>query len=198
MFKTKLRELRKQNGYSQQKLADALDISQSTVAMWESGKNTPEYNTLLRISALFSVSIDYLTGLHTGKSPVKIPVLGYVRAGVPTEAVEEILDYEDIFLNESELGSYFALRIKGDSMAPRMMDGDTVIVKKQPSFTSGDICVALVGSGDATVKKIIKKDKGIILMPLNASYEPLIFSSSEVETIPVSIIGKVTELRAKI
>ena len=198
MFKTKLRELRKQNGYSQQRLADELNISQSTVAMWESGKNTPEYNSLLRIASLFSVSTDYLTGQSSGKSPFRIPVLGYVRAGVPTEAVEEILDYEDVFLKESEIGEVFALRIKGDSMSPRMMDGDTVIVKKQSAFTSGDICVALVGSGDATVKKIIKKDKGIILMPLNANYEPLVFSSSEVETIPISIIGKVTELRARL
>lgn len=198
MFGGKLKELRKSNNISQQQLADILNVGQSTVAMWEKGKNRPEYSSLVKIAEIFDVSTDYLTGQGNGKNPFRIPVLGYVRAGVPTEAVEEILGYEDVVLSESELKEYFALRIKGDSMAPRMMDGDTVIVRKQSSFTSGDICVALVGSGDATVKKVIKKDFGIFLVPLNSNYEPLFFSCDEIENTPVSIIGKVTELRARI
>lgn len=198
MFAERLKQLRKENGISQQKLADLLGLGQSTIAMWEKGKNSPEYESLLKIAKIFGTSIDYLTGQKAQKASHRIPVLGYVRAGVPTEAVEEILDYEDVTVPESDTGNYFALRIKGDSMAPRMMEGDTVIVKKQSDCVSGDICVALVGSGDATVKKVIKKDTGIILMPLNACYEPLIFSMEEIESYPVTIIGKVTELRAKI
>ncbi len=198
MFAERIKLLRKENNMSQQKLADLLGLGQSTVAMWEKGKNTPEYESLLNIASLFNVSIDYLAGQKSAKASHRIPVLGYVRAGIPTEAVEEILDYEDVTIPESEAGNYFALRIKGDSMAPRMMEGDTVIVKKQSDCSSGDICVALVGSGDATVKKVIKKDKGIILMPLNSCYDPLVFTSDEIETFPVTIIGKVCELRAKI
>lgn len=198
MFAERLKQLRKENGISQQKLADLLGLRQSTVAMWEKGKNSPEYESLINIANIFGTSMDYLTGQKAQKTAHRIPVLGYVRAGIPTEAVEEILDYEDVTLPESDKGNYFALRIKGDSMAPRMMEGDTVIVKKQSDCVSGDICVALVGSGDATVKKVIKKDTGIILMPLNACYEPLIFSMEEIESYPVTIIGKVTELRAKI
>ena len=198
MFAKRLKALRKEHCMSQQKLADLLGLGQSTIAMWEKGKNTPEYESLIKIANIFSVSIDYLAGQKASRSSHRIPVLGYVRAGVPTEAVEEVLDYEDVTLSESDAGNYFALRIKGDSMAPRMMEGDTVIVKKQSDCSSGDICVALVGSGDATVKKVIKKDKGIILMPLNACYDPLVFTSDEVEAFPVTIIGKVCELRAKI
>lgn len=198
MFGEKLKELRKKNKISQQKLADLLGLGQSTVAMWEKGKNKPEHESLINISKIFNVSIDYLTGQIAHKSSCQIPVLGYVRAGMPTEAVEEVLDYVDVTLPESDSCNYFALIIKGDSMAPRMMEGDTVIVKKQSDCSSGDICVALVGSGEATVKKIIKKDKGIILMPLNSFYDPLIFTLDEVESTPVTIIGKVTELRAKI
>ena len=198
MLAERLKLLRKERGISQQRLADLLGLGQSTVAMWEKGKNSPAYETLINIANIFNVSIDYLAGQKTAKSPCRIPVLGYVRAGIPTEAVEEVLDYEDVTLPESDMGNYFALRIKGDSMAPRMMEGDTVIVKKQSDCASGDICVALVGSGDATVKKVIKKDTGIILMPLNAYYDPLVFTKDEVEAFPVTIIGKVTELRAKI
>lgn len=198
MLGEKIKELRKRDNISQQKLADALGLGQSTVAMWEKGKNSPEYDTLINIARIFNVSIDYLAGQKVGKTAFRIPVLGYVRAGVPTEAVEEILDYEDVVLTEYDIKDIFALRIKGDSMAPRMIEGDTVIVKKQSDFTNGDICVALIGSGDATVKKVIKKDTGIILMPLNGNYEPLFFTPEEVENTPVTIIGKVTELRAKI
>lgn len=198
MLAERLKALRKENGMSQQSLADLLGLGQSTVAMWEKGKNSPEYESLINIANIFNVSIDYLAGQKTSRLSHRIPVLGYVRAGIPTEAVEEVLDYEDVTLPESEAGSYFALRIKGDSMAPRMMEGDTVIVRKQSDCASGDICVALVGSGDATVKKVIKKDSGIILMPLNSCYDPLVFTTEEIEAFPVTIIGKVCELRAKI
>ena len=198
MLGEKIKELRQKNKVSQQSLADFLGVGQSAVAMWEKGKNHPEYNTLLKIAEFFQVGTDYLSGGKGAKSAYRIPVLGYVRAGIPTEAVEEILDYEDVVLSENQLENTFALRIKGDSMAPRMVDGDTVIVRKQSDFVSGDICVALVGNSNATVKKIIKKDSGIILMPLNGCYEPLFFTPEDVVSIPVSIIGKVTELRAKI
>lgn len=198
MFAERLKKLRKENNMSQQKLADLLGLGQSAIAMWEKGKNSPEYESLIKIADIFNVSIDYLAGQKSSRSSHRIPVLGYVRAGIPTEAVEEILDYEDITVPDSDSGNYFALRIKGDSMSPRMMEGDTVIVKKQADCESGDICVALVGSGDATVKKVIKKDMGIILMPLNSCYDPLFFTSDEIEAFPVTIIGKVTELRAKI
>ncbi len=198
MFAERLKKLRKENNMSQQKLADLIGLGQSAIAMWEKGKNSPEYESLIKIADIFNVSIDYLAGQKSSRSSHRIPVLGYVRAGIPTEAVEEILDYEDVTVPDSDFGNYFALRIKGDSMSPRMMEGDTVIVKKQADCESGDICVALVGSGDATVKKVIKKDMGIILMPLNSCYDPLFFTPDEIEAFPVTIIGKVTELRAKI
>lgn len=198
MFGSKLKELRKKEGISQQKLADMLNLAQSTIAMWEKGKNSPEYSSLVKIAEIFSVGTDYLTGSSSPKPTYRIPVLGYVRAGLPTEAVEAVLDYEDISIPECDYGNYFALRIKGDSMAPRMLEGDTVIVKKQADCQNGDICVALVGSGDATVKKVIKKDSGIILMPLNSSYDPLVFTVDEIETLPVTLVGKVVELRAKL
>ncbi|MBQ8002012.1 MAG: helix-turn-helix domain-containing protein [Clostridia bacterium] len=198
MFGEKLKNLRKQEHISQQRLADMLGVCQSTVAMWEKGKNSPEFETLISIAKIFSVSCDYLTGTGNEKTAFSIPVLGYVRAGLPTEAVEDIMGYEDVVLSENERSEHFALRIKGDSMAPRMMEGDTVIVKKQAEAVSGDICVALVGNADATVKKVIFRDTGLILMPLNSAYDPLFFTPDEVENTPVTIIGKVVELRARI
>lgn len=197
MFSESLKSYRKEANLSQKALAELLSVSQSTVAMWESGKNSPEYNTLVKLASIFNVSIDYLSGNGTGKISKDIPVLGYVRAGIPTEAVEEILYYENILISPYDPDDYFALIIKGNSMAPRMMAGDCVIVKKCPTFISGDICVVLVGDSDATVKKVVKTDSGIMLIPLNSSYQTMFYSFEDMESIPVNIIGKVTELRAK-
>lgn len=197
MLGEKIKELRNKDNISQQSLADFLGVRQSTVAMWEKSKNHPSYGTLLKISEFFNVGVDYLSENKCFKKPCSVPIFGYVRAGVPNEAVEDILGYEDVVLTEAERENTFALRIKGDSMSPRMIDGDIVIVNRQSFFSNGDICVALVGNCEATVKKIIKKDTGIILMPLNGNYEPLFFTPEEVEKTPVTIIGKVTELRAK-
>lgn len=198
MLGEKIKNLRKRDQISQQKLAAMLGVGQSTVAMWEKGTNNPEHESLINMASIFNVSLDALVGGGKTKNAYRIPELGYVRAGVPTEAVEDVLDYVDVVISDYDSENYFALRIKGDSMSPRMVDGDTVIVRKQPDFVSGDICVVLVGNADATVKKVIKKDKGIILMPLNGNYEPLFFTPEEVERTPVTIIGKVTELRAKL
>ncbi len=196
MIGDEIKALRKNNGMSQQALADSLGISQSTVAMWESGRNSPGFATLEQLSRLFGSELSPI-GRRAEKELHKIPVLGYVRAGLPSEAIENVLDYEDVYIRKTDSENYFALKIKGDSMAPRMMEGDTVIVKKDCDCENGDICVAMVGTGDATVKKLIKKDMGMILMPLNPSYEPLVFTKEEAEEKPVTILGKVVELRSR-
>ncbi len=198
MFSDSLKSYRKKANLSQKALAQLLSVSQSTVAMWESGKNTPEYSTLVKLAEIFNISVDYLIGNASGKISKDIPVLGYVRAGLPTEAIEEVLAFENILVSPYDPDDYFALIIKGDSMSPRMVEGDTVIVRKTSSFISGDICVVLVGDNDATVKKVVKTDSGIMLIPLNSAFPTKFFSFVDMEKIPVVIIGKVTELRAKI
>lgn len=197
MLSDSLKSYRKEANLSQKELAQMLDVSQSTVAMWEGGKNSPKYNTLVRLASILNVSIDYLTGNRAGKISKDIPVLGYVRAGIPTYAVEEVLSYENILVSPYDPDEYFGLIIKGSSMAPRMMEGDCVIVKKSSAFISGDICVVLVGDNDATVKKVVKTDSGIMLIPLNSDYQTLYYSFEDMERIPVCVIGKVTELRAR-
>lgn len=128
---------------------------------------------------------------------VKIPVLGYVRAGIPIEAVEDILDYEEISLEMASQGEHFALSIKGDSMEPRIAEGDVVIVRKQNIVENGELAVVLVNGNDATVKKFYMNDNGITLISTNPTYDPFYYSKEDVEKLPVQVIGKVVELRAK-
>ena len=127
----------------------------------------------------------------------RIPVLGKVIAGIPLDAVEEIIDYEEIPIEMAKNGEYFALQIKGDSMEPKFSAGDVVIVRKQEDVDNGDIAIVLVNGNEATVKKIRKFDGGINLIPTNSNYDVLTYTNAQIEQLPVRIIGKVVELRAK-
>lgn len=152
------------------------------------------------LSQIFDVSTDVLIGrsaIPTPSGGIRIPVLGNVAAGIPIEAVTDIVDYEEIDATMAKTGDYFGLRIKGSSMEPRMREGDVVIVRKQDTADTGDVVVVLVNGDSATVKKIKFGETGITLLPTNPAYEPLFFDRHEVETLPVRVIGKVVELRAK-
>ncbi len=195
-----LKQLRHERGYSQQKLAQKLNVSRSTVAMWETGSSEPSLQMIQRIADVLSVSVAELFGEPADPSAHKgilIPVLGCVQAGLPNEAVEDVLDYEEITPELASTGEFFALRVRGDSMEPRMVEGDVVIVRKQDDADSGDIVVALVNGDEATIKRLKKRPEGILLIANNPAYEPMFFSNREIRELPVRVIGKVVELRAK-
>lgn len=126
-----------------------------------------------------------------------IPVLGDVAAGVPIEAVEDILDYEEISNVMAKTGEYFGLRIKGDSMSPRIVEGDVVIVRQQNYADNGDLVIVLVNGDSATCKRLMKYKDGISLISFNPAYEPMTFSKDEIINKPIKIIGKVVENRQK-
>ena len=195
----RLSELRKGKGLSQKELAERLSIAQNTLSQYETGKREPDTDTLKRIGDFFNVSIDFILG-HDHKETsrgIKIPVLGKVQAGIPVEAIEDIIDYEEIPKEMANSGEYFALQVRGDSMEPKFSEGDIVIALKQPTAETGDIAIVLVNGNDATIKKIKRTDKGIMLIPLNVAFEPLFYTNEEIENLPVRILGKVVELRAK-
>ena len=207
----RIKELREQHHLTQDELAKKLGISKSTIGMYETNKRQPDTETKEAIADLFNVDMDYLYGrsdiknksaqiIELASTGVKIPVLGYVRAGYPIYAEENIIDYEEISNAMAAKGEFFGLRICGNSMEPRMFENDVVIVRKQPDIESGEVAVVLVNGSDGTVKKIIKSDNGIMLVPLNSncSYEPHFYSNNEIQTLPVTIAGKVVEVRGKL
>ena len=197
----RIKELRLSKAIKQVDFAKMLGVSQATVSGWESEKYQPDRDTLIKMASYFDVSVDYLIGnspiKKEKKKGVQVPVLGDVRAGYPMEAVENIIDYEEIDEETARRGEFFALRIKGDSMEPKFSEGDVVIVRKQETVDSGDIVVALVNGDSATIKKLKRHQNGITLMPTNPTYEPMYYSNEEIMELPVTILGKVVELRAK-
>lgn len=192
-----LKNVRLLKKLTQQEVANALNISVQAYSHYETGRREPDFNTLTRLANFFNVTTDYLLGkdIKDNNKGVKIPVLGVVPAGVPIEAIEEILEYEEITPEMAKSGEYFGLKVKGDSMSPNILEGDVLIVRKQEDANSGDICVVMVNGDDATVKKIKKDPKGLTLIPNNPAYDVTYFTNEEIVSIPVRIIGKVVESR---
>lgn len=200
MFNERLKTLRIQRKMTQSELAKKIYISQPAYSKYEVGTASPNPETLSKIADALDVSVDYLLGSDSQPARpgyIRIPVLGRVAAGIPIDAIEEVIDWEDISAEAAGDGEYFGLQIKGHSMEPKISDGDVVIVRRQPDVDSGDIAVVLVNGDDATVKRIKKSPQGVTLIPSNPAYEPMYYTNAEIESLPVQILGRVVELRAK-
>lgn len=194
-FKDMLKLYRKMAGLSQAELAHKLDLSPSTISMYEVGRRRPDFEIEEKIADFFNVDLNTLRGKDVESTGHSIPVYDRVAAGIPIEAIDNIIDYEEI--PELWSGEYAGFRVKGDSMAPRILDGDYLIVKRQDDAESGDVVVVFVNGQDATVKRLIKNESGIQLQPFNPVYEPMFFSNEEIKSLPVKIWGKVVENRQK-
>lgn len=202
----RIKNMRIRCGYTLAYVADLIGVKEATMQRYESGdiKNI-KHETIVKLSEIFGCSPAYLMGWEPNVAPAKIaekgsvsiPVLGRVAAGIPIEAIEDIIDTEEIPKKLAQTGKFFGLMIKGDSMEPRMAEGDVVIVRQQDDAESGDIVIAAVNGTDATCKRIRKYRDGIELVSINPAYAPMFFTNAEIEEKPIRILGKVVELRAK-
>lgn len=185
-------------------LCDAIGIGTGTYSTWKNKDRIPGGEFLPAIAEYLGVSVDYiLTGkqdtiIATDSNTHTIKVLGKVAAGIPIEAVEDIIGEIAITKEMAESGTYFGLRIAGDSMEPRMYSGDVVLVKQQEDVESGQVAVVMVNGEDATCKKIEKHSNGIMLVPFNNKYEEKFFTNEEIEKLPVRILGRVVEVRGRL
>ena len=195
-----LKHLRLSKGLSQKALAQKLNVSQAAIYYWENGKRSPDILMLERISKLFNINMSDLLGVSEDipSKAVRIPVFGSVPAGVPTEAIEDIIDFEDIPREWTDGNrEYFGLKVKGASMYPKYLENDTVIVRKQSDCESGQDCIVYVNGYDATLKRVLKQTDGIMLQPLNPEYAPVLYPYEEGEC-EVKIAGVVVEIRRKV
>ncbi len=200
MFYERLKRICKARGTSVTRMCLDLGLSSANTSNWKAGR-LPSYTTLIKLADYLNVPVDSLvSGKETNKSDgkgVKIPVVGLVHAGIPAEAVEDIIGFEEITPELASGGEYMALRVAGDSMEPRICEGDVVIVRRQPVAENGDVCVVMINGGEATLKKIQRTEEGIILIPFNPSYPTMFFSNRQIDQMPVLILGKVVENRQK-
>lgn len=196
----RIRLARQHAGFTQEDLAKAAGTSKQTIYKYEMNiiTNIPS-DRVEAIAQLLEVSPAYLMGWEEPPEkivPIRVPVYGTVPAGVPIEALENILDYEELDPREYNPNKqYMGLQVKGDSMFPRYQDGDIVIVEVQPDCESGQDCIVYVNGYDATLKTVLKRSDSIELRPFNPSHPSKVYTKDDEEII---ILGVVKELRRKI
>lgn len=186
---------------TQMDIVNDLGFSKSTVSSWVNGSRMPLKGKLMLIAAYLGCTMDdlmYDPKEARRKHSYSIPVYARVGAGLPLEASEEIIDREEIPEHWAKLGEFYGLRICGNSMEPRIAKGDVVIVRKQEDADDGDVVIAIVNGNDAVCKRLKKYSGGIALVSSNPAYEPMYFTLTDTQDIPVRIIGKVVELRGKL
>lgn len=209
-----IRYLRRANLMSQDQLAERLNRkSFTTVQSWETGRTNPPALIVQSLADMFGVSMDDLVnndltkeplsafrGARSETDPIRIPVLGRIPAGVPIEAIEAIIDYEELSPRYYQMEKdYFALMVRGDSMEPLYLDGDIVVVEACDVCDSGSDCIVMVNDHDATLKRIYKYQNGAIeLRPLNDNYDKVFYSPEEVADLPVHVCGIVREIRRRV
>lgn len=213
-----VKQYRADNDLSMDEFARRCSLSKGYISMIENGINprnnkpiAPTLPSIMKIAAAMNTDLEELLKIMDGnqkvtlshqrkpekKKSVTITVLGRVAAGIPIDASENIIDTEEITQEMAQTGTFFGLQIHGDSMEPKMSEGDVVIVRQQDDAESGEIVIVTVNGTDATCKRLRKYRDGIELISSNPSYKPIFFSNEEIIKKPVKIIGRVIELRAK-
>ncbi len=205
MFHQRLKELRRARGLSQVALAKELNLTQQAVGKWETGRSQPDPDTLRRARSFFDTTVDYLLDRsdtarpapilpYTAAGEHPIPVIGTVRAGYGALALEEDCGVEYARVKDPQ--NYFYLLVKGNSMEPRIQDGDLALVHKQNTLEDGDLGVMVFGEdGEGTLKKFIRRGNAVVLQPFNPDYQPLVLVGDDLAQLYIA--GKVIETKTK-
>lgn len=199
IFSERLRYYLEKYEITQLELSKRLGVGTTSVYNWCNGIKTPRMDKVDAMCKIFHCKrSDLMEDTETSVKSNVIKVLGRVAAGIPIEAITDIVDEEEISEELARTGEFFGLKISGDSMEPDIHNGDTVIVRKQEDAESDEIVIALVNGNDGVCKRLKKYNDSIALISLNPNYEPMYFNQEEISEKPVQIIGKVVELRRKL
>ncbi len=180
-----------------------LEIPYSTFTDWYNANIYPRIDKIQLLANYFGIQksdlVEDKEKLKTdliGNLVSPIPLLGTVKAGYNYLAQENWIGTVDV--ETSLVGSgedYFALKVKGDSMAPTFLENDIVIIKKQNDCENNEYAVVIINGDEGTLKKVKKTDDGIVLQPLNPAYGPVMYTRDEIEKIPIIIVGVVKQLK---
>lgn len=200
----RLQELMDYLGVNATEFGKMTGIPKSSISMYLSGQRIMKSDRIGIISEKFGIDPAWLMDRDVPmrqsvkeSDVIEVPIYGKVAAGNGVCAYEDVSGYVTVSRKLASTGDIFALRITGDSMQPRIADGDVVIVRKQSDADNGDTVIALVNGDDAICKRLRKYDGGIMLLSNNPKYEPRVFTKQDTDDIPVRIIGRVMELRSE-
>lgn len=186
----KLKKYRNELGLSQTEVAEKIEVTKPTYASYEKGKDI-SIGTLKKLADLFKVSFEsFFSEEDTEKNNnmVKIPILSDVSAGYGEEALEEATHWIKLPASIAR-NATFGTFVAGDSMEPKINDGDLLLVQDSPQLDSGEIGIFLLNE-----KVYCKRfhynpiTKDLVLKSLNSSYEPIKVNIKEDD---FRIVGKV-------
>lgn len=208
----RIKERREFLGLTQQQLAELMGYkSKATINKIEMGKVNVSNPKILKFADILNTTVAFLMEQQTAeefeddiernKRPEFrwIPIIANVAAGDPKLMYQDINedDWVQVDYNLTEEEPFFALRIAGDSMEPEIKKGSLAIVRSQNDADNGDVVIVKINGDEATCKRIQKTGDGIMLLPSNSAYTPYYFSAKDMKAKPVSIIGKVMEVRTQ-
>lgn len=194
---SKWKSIKKQQKITFDELSEKSGIPKRTLEDIFAGRTTdPRVTTVKAIERALGIE-EKAPSDKGGRKGIWIPVYGRIAAGIPISAIEDIIDEEEISEEMLKHGEYIALQIKGDSMEPRISNGDTVIIRLQETIENGEVAAVFVNGNDVTLKRIKKEDNGIWLIGNNPAFQPIFYSKKQCEELPVRILGKMVELRGK-
>ena len=190
----RIRDLRIAAGLSQDELAKKIGYTdRSTIAKIETGKVDLTQSKLVAFANALNTTPSYLMGWEPDSKPPipvgfqplpkmrKIPRVGRIACGEPILAEENIEDYD---ATPEEWHADFTLLCRGDSMEPKIKDGDVVAIRTQPQVENGEIAAVRIGD-EATLKRVYCNGSTIILQAENPTFPPLVYSGQEAEDIHI-------------
>lgn len=179
----RLKQARESSHLTLEEAGNRVGVHKSTVLRWENGDTEKIKLPIIEsLATFYNVNPVWLMGYDVpmdreiktdilGNPVVSLPLLGTVKAGYNYLAQENwigTVDVETSLVGDGK--DYFALKVKGDSMAPVFLEDDIVIIKKQNECENNEYAVVIINGDEGTLKKIKKTDNGIILQPLNPAY----------------------------
>ena len=203
----RIKRLRNNMGLTQMTFAKSFQVSNGAVAMWETNKRQPDNDTLSKLADFFGVSVDYLLGRDEIKNPpnvydvdglVSYEEIGTICAGfngtINETPTGEIIDIPLSMISGGHKEDYFVLRVQGNSMYPRLLEGDRILCRRCSSVDNGSFAVVLYDGECATVKKVhyVNGEDWLELIPVNPEYPTKRIEGADLEQCRV--LGKVVKL----
>ncbi len=212
---SQLRNYRKKMALSQTMLAERFHVDQTSISKWELGKSYPDVPIAIELSAFFGISLDIIYDNPLSFSPLHLPVvekispkyapkseseLGWeefspatllVHFG-PDELPKTPESYKDLALN------FVLLKIKSDSMAPKILPEDLILIKRQETVESNDIALISFNGANGQLYRIERHENGCALLSHNPAYPPLFLTNGEWDAKKATVLGKAVELRRQL
>lgn len=202
----KIKIQRNKLGLTLEQVGDYVGVSKSTVRKWETGyianMKRDKISLLAKVlqmspsEFISSDTTDIPSNISAIIPPEKIhqiPVYATVSAGLGALAEDEVIEYIPMVIeNPYDIPDTFGLKVRGDSMYPKIEDGDIIVIRKQESVDSGTVAVVLLDGEEGLVKKVEYGKDWIVLHSFNPEYQDKRFEGAEVQRLRV--VGKVMKV----